>query len=171
MVPGVAVDNIKVVNLVEVMLLSMGGEYAGHSGIKAATEQSHDTGFPEPVLVGPLPVVLKLGHVARLIVGRVQVVHPGFQAGVHDSEVLVGQSHVDDHCRFELPDECDQFGYVVGIHRGGLQFYVRKLLAYSTGNGFALADSATGQQYLGEHFRHSGAFVRYHVADSPGSND
>ena len=62
--------------------------------VEAAAEERHEA-RPCNVLVRPLPGVLELGDVARLVVGGVQVVHAGLQARVHDGQVLVGQRHVD----------------------------------------------------------------------------
>lgn len=111
----VAVDDVYGMNLVEEVLLGICAVNAYHSGIKAAAEHRHDAALAEAVLVGPLPCIAEPGLVLGLIVGRVQVVHPGGQAGIHDGQVLVGQGHVHHHMGPLLFDEPDDQGRVVRI--------------------------------------------------------
>jgi hypothetical protein len=78
--------------LPEMMLQRVGGIDIRHAGIKAAAEQRGEAGGFEFLLIGPLPVVLKLGHVTRLVVRGVDVMHTGLQAGIHDGEILIGSA-------------------------------------------------------------------------------
>ena len=73
-VAPVAVYDIQVMDLVEVMLGSVGREDARHPWVEATAEDSRQACFLEALLVGPLPAVFKLGLVQRLIVGRVEVI-------------------------------------------------------------------------------------------------
>ena len=72
------------------MLGCVGGEDARDTGVEATAEDSRQPCFLEALLIGPLPAVLKLRFVQRLIVRRVEVVDTGLQAGIHDMEILVG---------------------------------------------------------------------------------
>ncbi len=52
----------------------------------------------------------------RLIVGRVEIVDATLQAGLHDGEVLIRESHVDTNVGMMTVEEGHYFLYVVGIH-------------------------------------------------------
>ena len=66
-------------------------------------------------MVGPLIFVTEAGLVARLVVGRVQVVHTRLQAGFHQCEILIGQGHVDQYVRPDATDQIDRLRDVVRI--------------------------------------------------------
>ncbi len=54
-VAGVAVDDIQVLYLLEVVLGSVGREDARHARVEAATEDGCQSGFLETLAIGPLP--------------------------------------------------------------------------------------------------------------------
>jgi hypothetical protein len=49
----------------------------------------------EALVVGPLPAVLELGGVRRLVVGGVEVVDARFEARLHQVKILIGEGDVD----------------------------------------------------------------------------
>ena len=113
------------------------------------------------VLVGPLPAVLELGLVRRLVVGGVQVVHPGLQAGVHDRQVLVGQGHVDDQVRLVSRGSGPPRSRSCSHPPGRCQS------SASSGRRCARTRPTSGcQDDLREDLRHLGALVRHHLTDS-----
>ena len=73
------------------MLGSVGCINTRHARVKAATQDSGQARLLETLLVSPLPAILILGLVQRLVVGCVKVAYAIFQAGIHDVQVLVGQ--------------------------------------------------------------------------------
>ena len=73
------------------------------------------SGLLEALLVGPLPLVLELGQIRRLVVGGVEVIDPGFQAGVHQRQILVGQGDVEHQVRLDPLDQGHGLGDLVGI--------------------------------------------------------
>ena len=79
------------------MLGGVGGEYTAHSRVEAAAENGRQTGLLEALAVGPLPGILEMSHVARLVVGRVEIVDTALQTGVHYREVLIRQGEIDYH--------------------------------------------------------------------------
>ena len=81
---GVGVDDVDLFHHIQVLLGGQGGVDVGHARIEAGTEQGHDAGLLEALLIGPLPGVFKMGGIQRLVVGGVQVVDTGLQAGIHD---------------------------------------------------------------------------------------
>ncbi len=54
-VAGVAVNDVEVFHLLEIVLGGVGGEYGRHSGVKAAAQYSGEAGVLEALAVGPLP--------------------------------------------------------------------------------------------------------------------
>ena len=128
----IAVDDVDFADLVEQLFLGVGAVDVRLAGIEAAAQDRHDALFGELVVIGPLPLVSELGFVARLVVGGIHVMHAGFQAGVHDRQVLIWQGHVDYEVRLSLVDQRHGFSDVVGIH---LMNFDRRLAAF--GNFFA----------------------------------
>ena len=104
------------------MLLGIGGKHPGHARVKAAAQQGGNPRVLKFLPVGPLPAVFKLGGVLRLVVGGVHIVHLGGQAGLHNGQVLIRQSQVQNHVRLYLVDQGSQLVHAVGIHLGGGDF-------------------------------------------------
>ncbi len=162
----VAVDDVDLVDLRHIVLLEIRAEDAGHAGVEARAEQGHEPGFFEPVLVGPLPLVLELGGVERLVIGGVHVVHAGFEAGVHDVQVLVGEGHVDHEVRLVLPEQGDRLRHIVSVHlRGG------DLTGELLGERVALGFGARGDHDVGENFGDLRALVGDDRADTAGTDE
>ena len=90
MVAGIAVDDVQVVYLVEMVLGGIGRVDARNARVEATAEDSRQAGLLEAVLVGPLPGVFEVCLVFRLIVGGVQIAASAGQACVHDGQVLIG---------------------------------------------------------------------------------
>ncbi|MPM46852.1 hypothetical protein SDC9_93559 [bioreactor metagenome] len=157
MVPGVGVQNVQLVDFVEVMLLGVGREHAGDAGVEAAAQQGGNARLLEALPVGPLPAVLKLRRVQRLVVGRVHIVGFGGQAGVHDGEILIGKGQVNHHIGLKALDQGHQLGHAVRVHLGGVNF---GLAAVQLGlNGVALGLCAAGNHNFLENIAVLAAFV------------
>ncbi|MNM95941.1 hypothetical protein D3C81_1084020 [compost metagenome] len=114
-VARIAVEDIDVLDFVEVMFQGIRGKYAGYAWVKAAAQQCGDAGLLKALAVFPLPLVFEFRGIFRLIVRRIHVVRLGCQAGVHDRQILIRQSQVHHHVRFNFVDQRDQFVDVVGI--------------------------------------------------------
>ena len=114
-IAGVAVDDVEVVHLLEVMLGGIGSVDAAHTWVEAAAQNGCQTSLLEAFAVGPLPAVLEVSLVAWLVVGGVEVVHAALQAGLHDGEVLIGQGEVDDQVWFVTVEQGHEFVDAVGI--------------------------------------------------------
>ena len=118
-VAAVDVDDVERVDLVEVVLERPGGEHVGHAGVETRAEQRGEPGFFKALLIRPLPGILELRDVLRLVVRGVHVVATRGQAGVHEVQILIGQGHVDEQFRAGLADQRGGFRRIVGIHLGG----------------------------------------------------
>ena len=137
-VAGVAVDDVEILHLAEVVLGGIGRKHTADAGVEAAAEDGGEAGLLEALAVGPLPGVFEVGNVAGLVVGGVEVVDAAAQAGVHDGEVLIGEGHVDDHLRLVALEEGYYLLDVVGVD--GVAADVG--LADGTGHGLALGEGA-----------------------------
>ncbi len=116
----VAVDDVDGLDGVEQELLRVGAVDVRLARVEAAAKDRHDALVLVAVLILPLPGVLELGEIARLVVGGVEVVHARFQARVHDRQILVGKRHVDHEVGLDLVDQGDRLGDIVGINLADL---------------------------------------------------
>ena len=115
-VAGVAVYDVQIVYLVKVVLGSIGGIDAAHTGVETTTEDGGEASLLKLLLVSPLPAVLEVGLVLGLIVGGVQVVAATSQTGLHDGEVLIGKGQVDYQFGLEVVEESLQLLHIISIH-------------------------------------------------------
>lgn len=145
MVACIGIDDVEVMDFIEEVLGGAGGEDARHAGVETAAEDGEQPFFAEPLLVGPLPTVLELGFIAGFVVGGIEVVDAGFEAGIHDGQVLVRQGHVDDHGGLVAADEGHQLGHVVGIHRSSGDVGIAQLGADVLRDDLALRYRPAGQ--------------------------
>src|SRR5690606_23459846 len=95
MIACVAVNNVEIVNLLEMVLRCISSIDIGNSGVKAAAQDCSEPCFFELVLICPLPFVFKLGFVLWLIVGCVKVSYSSFKTGIHYSQILIGEGYID----------------------------------------------------------------------------
>ena len=82
----------------------MGAEDVGDARIEATPKQGHNAALREAFAIGPLPAVFESGNIRRLVVGGVEVIDAGFEAGVHDGQVLVRERDVQHEVRLHLAD-------------------------------------------------------------------
>ena len=145
----VAVDDIQHMHFVQLVLENPRGKDIRHAGIETGTEQRGQTGLAEAVLIGPLPLVFKLGGIQRLVVGRIKIMHAALEAGVHDVQILIGQSNVGHHGGFDIADKLAQLGHIVGIHlrRGNLHAVAA---LHARGDVFAAFQGAAGKGNFAE---------------------
>ena len=173
MIPGVAVDNIQHAHFVQLVLQGPGRENVGHARIKARTQQGREPGFAKAVGIGPLPLVFKLGRVQGLVIGRIQIVHAAFQAGVHNVQILIRQGEIADQIRLDLPDQPAEFRHVVRVHLGGVDVHA------CAGLDAARHVRATGQRAAGQgdplenagFLGRLGALVSHHAAHAARADD
>ena len=115
MVPAIAVENIKRVDAVEVMFFQVGCKNAGHAGIKTRTQQCRKASVLVTVLIGPLPMIFEFGDIKWFVVRRVHIMNASSQTRIHDVEVLVRQSKVDDQAWLDLVQQRSCRGNIIGI--------------------------------------------------------
>lgn len=115
-------------NLVEVVLSCVSGEDACHARVETAAENGCQTSLLETLLVSPLPRVLEVSLVLRLVVGGVEVRASASQTSLHDGEVLIGQGEVDDQFRLIVVEESLELLHIVGVHLSGLDVGVADCL-------------------------------------------
>ena len=146
----IAVDDVEVLNLVEMVLGGIGGVDAAHARVEATTEDGAQAGLLESLLVGPLPRVLEVGLVFRLIVGGVEIVASAGEACLHDGEVLIGEGEVDYQQGFVVAEERFELFHIVGVYLCRLD--VERVAGLMDGlhDVVALLLGAAGNHHLGE---------------------
>ena len=105
--------------------------------------------------------------VARFVVGGIEIVDAALEAGVHDGEVLIGESNVYHHVGAMTAEELAQFGYRVGVDAVGGNVG----LSDGLGQRVALGLIARGNHDFGEYLGVLRAFVRHHGADTSGTDN
>ena len=157
-VTGIAIDDVQLCHLVEMMLGGIGGVDARHTRVEAAAEDGRETSLLKLLLVGPLPRIFEVRLVFRLIVGRVHIVAATSQTGLHDGEILVRQGEVEHQLRLVLIEQRLQLLHVVGIHLVGSDFGQFQSLAVrsplfldSLNNGVAFFLASAGNNKFVEH--------------------
>ena len=164
-VARVAVDNVNLANLRDVVLLDIGAEDRRDPRVEATAQERHPPGFLKALLIGPLPLVLKLRRVQRLVVRRIQIVAPRLQARVHNVQVLIGQGNIHHQIRLEAADKRHQLGHIIRIH-------LRRLHGppQLRGQGIYARLRPRREHNLGENLRHLRQLMRHHTADAAGTN-
>ena len=166
-VAGVAVHDVEVLDFIEMMLGGIGSVDARYARVEAAAENSGEAGLFEAFLVCPLPGILKVCLVLRLVVGRVEVGAPALQAGFHDCEVLVGEGEVHHEVGLELIEKRAEFFHVVSVHARRLDVGA----ADGVADGVALRLRAAGNHYFRKHIAVLRHFVRGHRGHAAGADD
>jgi hypothetical protein len=169
-VAAVAVEDVHRVDLVEQVLLGVGAVDVGHARVEARAQQRHEARLLEALLVGPLPAVLELGLVGRLVVGGVEIRHAGLEARVHEHQVLVGQRHVDEQRGLLGLQERHGGGHVHGVQRGHADVAAVQLFDLGL-DLLAARHRAAGQQDVGEDLRVHRALVRHHATHTTRTDD
>ena len=169
-VAGVGVDDVEFVDFIEQVFLDIGGEDVSNAGVKTAAEQRHDAALTEAVFIGPLPFVFEFGFFRRFVVGGVEVVNAGSEAGIHDVQILVGQGDVKDELRAQFFEQAGKRGDVVGINLAGINGHAVFCLDGS-GDGVAFRQCPACQGDLVKGVFVFGAFVGDDVGDATGADD
>ena len=99
-IAAVNINNIQGMDFIEIMFGNIGSKYIGRTRIKATTQKCHKTGIGKPLLISPLPAVLKLRSIQRLVIGGIHIVNTRFETGIHNRQILIGQGDIDHHKRF-----------------------------------------------------------------------
>ena len=162
----VAVDDVEIMYLVEMMLGGIGRVDTRDARVESAAENGGEAGLTEALVISPLPFVFELGFVFGFVIGCVKVRYAGFEAGVHDWQVLIGQGHIDYKVGLDLVDEFDQFRHAVGIDLRCLDAVAANGLSHSV----AFAFGAAGKRDLSENVGLASHFVSHHGSNAACSN-
>src|SRR3546814_7622050 len=96
MIAAIAIQYVERVDPVQIVLFKIGREHAGNAGIEAGTQQRHQAGVLEAIMICQLPMIFELRLIARFVIGRVHIMYAGLEAGFHDGKILIGQGQIDD---------------------------------------------------------------------------
>src|SRR5574344_606189 len=116
----VAVHDVEIVNLVKVVLGSIGCVDGGHARVKSAAKDSCETSLLKSLLEGPLPGVLEVGLIFWFIVGCVEIIDSALQTCLHDGEILIGKGEVHHDVGLYFVEELHEFIHIVSIYLCGL---------------------------------------------------
>ena len=159
-IAAVAIEDVELADRLELVLLQPHGEHAGNARIETRTQQRHQPGILEAVVIGPLPLVFELGLVLRLVIGGVEVIDACFEACIHDRQVLIRQREIDHQARADLPDQIDHRRDFLGVDLVRRHILPGALL-HARGDGIALALGAAGEMDIAEDIR-----VHRHLVDA-----
>ena len=166
MVAGIAVHDIEVVDFVEMMLGGVGSEDGRYARVETAAEDGRQSGSLEAVLIGPLPRILEMRLVLRLVVGRIEVVAAALEAGIHNRQVLIGKRHVDHDVGLERAEQFAQLGHVVGIDLRRLH----PVTADGSRHGVAFGFGTAGQHHVRKN-RIGSDFLGHDRSDASGADN
>ena len=151
MVTSITVNDVKILYLVEVMLCCISGENACNARVEATTEDCGQSCLTEAVAISPLPRVLEVCLVFRLIVGCVEIVASARQASIHNGEVLIRQREVNNQLWLVIAEQCLQLLHIVSIYLRRAYRHVIAFLVNSLHQFVALLLAAACYHKLGEH--------------------
>ena len=160
MIAAVAIKNVERVNPFKMMFLEVRRKNAGHAGVKAGAEQRHQPCGLEAFLIRPLPMIFELCDIERFVIRGIHVIHAGGQTRIHDMQVLIGQSEIDDQSRLDLVQQSGGRGNVIGVNLIGVDANAGPLLD-RCGNGIAFRFSPACKADMAKyvrvhcHFMHS----------------
>ena len=137
-VAAVAVEDVDIVDLVKVVLEGIRREHARYARIEAGAKECSEPCSLEFLLICPLPGIIKVrcealflaallvdGTPLRIIgifcfiVCSVHVICTAGKAGIHDGQILVGESDIEDGVGLVLVHECGERLEAVCIDRSG----------------------------------------------------
>ena len=149
MVAAIAIQNIQPANGAQLVLLQPHGKNGCHAGVKTTAQQRHQPGRLETILIGPLPVILELGHILGLVIGRIHIVGTRRQAGIHDRQILIGQRQVHHQPGPGRLDQGGQRRHILSVDGIGGNIHPGAAL-HRCGNRLALGHRAAGQMDAAE---------------------
>ena len=167
MVTGIAIDNIQILDLIEMMFGCISCINTRYSRIKSTTQDGRQASLFETLFVGPLPAILVFSLIQRLIIGRIQIADTIFQTRIHDMQVLIRQCQVHHQIRLERLEQSHQLIHIVCIHLSGFDRYILNV----SSNLVALALRTTGHHNIRESVGIHGNLLHCHRAHTTGTNN
>ena len=92
--------------------------------------------------------------------------NPGFEAGIHDGQILIGQGDIDDDLGLEAFQQRHEFWHMIGIDSCCLNWTLQ-----FRGDAVTLRFRAAGQHDFTENIGQLGAFMSDDAADAACSDD
>ena len=119
-VTSIAVYDIEILNLIEMMLSSISCEDACYTWVETTTKNSSKTSLLKALTISPLPRILKVCLILWFIVSGIHIVASASQTSIHDCKVLIRQCEVDNEFRLIVVEQCLQLLNIVSIYLCGL---------------------------------------------------
>ena len=171
MVACMLVYDIKVVDFIEMMLGSMCGKNARHTGIEPTAQHCEEACLFEAAFVSPLPAIFKFSLFLRLIISGIEIMDACLQASLHNCQVLIGQRHVDDHCRLKFLNQCNECRHIVSVNFSRLDMLMARAGFCVLCDVVTFFLGATGQHDFGKYFWVLRTFDRGYTANAASSNN
>ena len=169
-VTGITVDDIQLGHLIEVVLSGVCRVDTTDTRIEAATEDGAETGLLKTLLISPLPTVLKMSLILRLVVGGIEVVDTTCQTSIHDGKVLIRQCQVDHQLWFEVIEEHLQLLHVISIYLCRLYLHGITSLMNGIHNLITFLFSTTCYHKVGKHISILSNLECCYCCDATGAN-
>ena len=84
MVAGIAINDVEVMYLLEMVLCCSSSVDASHAWVESAAQDCGKASLLKTFAIGPLPAVFEVSLIARLIIGSVKIVHTTLQTCFHN---------------------------------------------------------------------------------------
>ena len=120
----VTVNDVKILNLLEMMLCCISSVDACNTWVETTTKDSCETSLLEAVAISPLPRVLKVSLILWLVVGCIKIVASASQAGIHNCQILIGQGKVYYQLWLEVVEQCLKLFNIISINLSCLYVHI-----------------------------------------------
>ena len=111
-----------------------------------------------------------MSDIWRLVVCRIDIVDTGFEAGIHNVQILIGKSYIDDHVRTVGFQQFNKLRNVVRVNLSRLNIALFNALDL-LGDLVAAGEGPAGKTDFSEGFGNLRAFVRDYLADAARADD
>ena len=169
-VAPVDINDVEAMHFGKVMLRRVGGEDSGDARVEAGAKNGGESCFLEPLLVSPLMGVFEFGLFGRFVVRGIEVVNSGGEAGLHEMEILVGESDVDEEFGLQFLQKFGGRGDIIRINRASFDRHPKARFDRS-GNGVAFGERSRGEGDFRKNLGNLRAFMGHHVTDTSRTND
>ena len=105
MVSRIAVNDVKIVDFIEMMLCSVCCIYTGHTWVETASKYCRQPCLFKLVLICPLPWVFEMCLVLWFVVGSIEVVYSTCKTSFHNGQVLIWKSQIDNQFRLVVTEQ------------------------------------------------------------------
>ena len=104
------------------MFLGVSAKNPCNPRVKAASQKGGNPRFLKTLSIIPLPFILKFCRIQRLIIRRIHIISFCLQTSVHNSQILVRQSDINNNIRFKSVNKLNKFLCVISVNPRRMNF-------------------------------------------------